>query len=318
MAKAAGVAASTVSLVMNKKGYVSDATRKKVEAAMEKLNYIPSEVARNLALNRTNTIGVIMPSVSHPFFGEVIEEIETALYNYNYKMMLCCTQHKRNGEPTFVDMLKRRTMDGIIMGAHSIDVSLYANLTQPVIAFDRYINDQIPIVHCDHSLGGKMAAEVFLQHGCQHVVEIVGYQGIRTPAHEFHATAAEQLRNSGVRVDVAELPWNAFNYQIYSAVAQKLFAQYSHVDGILGADLSIAACMHVAAATGIRVPEELKLLAYDGTAVTRMGSQPITAVRQPIAELAELAVSKIVKMVNGEQDNRPWTIAPKMLPGATV
>lgn len=67
VAKEAGVAASTVSLVMNKKGYVSEATRAKVEAAMAKLNYVPSEMARNLSLNRTNTIGVIMPSLSHPF-----------------------------------------------------------------------------------------------------------------------------------------------------------------------------------------------------------------------------------------------------------
>ena len=123
VAREAGVAASTVSLVMNKKGYVSEATRAKVEAAMKKLNYVPSEMARNLSLNRTNTIGVILPSISHPFFGEVVEALEAALYEQNYKMMLCCTRHKENAEHTFVEMLKRRTMDGIIMGAHSLDVS---------------------------------------------------------------------------------------------------------------------------------------------------------------------------------------------------
>ena len=68
VAKEAGVAPSTVSLVLNKKGYVSEETRQKVEAAVEKLNYIPSEMARNLSLQRTNIIGVIVPSISIHFF----------------------------------------------------------------------------------------------------------------------------------------------------------------------------------------------------------------------------------------------------------
>lgn len=120
VAREAGVAASTVSLVLNQKGYVSEATRQKVEAAMKKLNYIPSEVARNLSLSRTQTIGVILPSLSHPFFGELAEELEAALYHLDYKMMICCTHAKENSERDFVDMLRRRTMDGIIMGAQPI------------------------------------------------------------------------------------------------------------------------------------------------------------------------------------------------------
>lgn len=317
VAKEAGVAASTVSLVMNKKGYVSEATRQKVEAAMKKLKYVPSEVARNLSLSRTNTIGVIMPSVSHPFFGEVIEALEAALYDQNCKMMLCCTQHKENGERTFVDMLKRRTMDGIIMGAHSLDVSLYADVQQPIVAFDRYLNDRIPIVHCNHKKGGQLAAERFLAHGCRHIVEVIGYQGVQTPANEYHFNAADILHAHGVKVDVVEMPWNAFDYPSFAAAAQQLFQQYPDVDGVLGADLAIAACLHVAAAMGRRVPDDLRLLAYDGTAVTRMGLEPITAVRQPIRELAELSVRKVLQMVNGTYEDGPWVIDPFILDGNT-
>lgn len=128
---------------------------------MEKLNYIPSEMARNLSLQRTNIIGVIVPSISHPFFSELAEALETELYSLGYKMMLCCTKYKENSERKFIEMLKRQTMDGIIMGAHSLDVSIYEGLKEPVIAFDRYLNDNIPIVHCDHCTGGRLAAEAF-------------------------------------------------------------------------------------------------------------------------------------------------------------
>ena len=91
VAKLAGVSTSTVSLVLNHKGYVSEATRAKVESAVEKLQYVPSEVGRNLSLNRTNLIGVIIPDVAHPFFAALLHEIEIALYDLGYKTMICST-----------------------------------------------------------------------------------------------------------------------------------------------------------------------------------------------------------------------------------
>ena len=75
VAKLANVSPSTVSLVLNNKGYVSEATRAKVQAAVKELNYVPSEVARNLSLNRTNIIGVIIPDIAHPFFAALLHEI---------------------------------------------------------------------------------------------------------------------------------------------------------------------------------------------------------------------------------------------------
>ena len=65
------------------------------------------------------------------------------------------------------------------------------------------------------------------------------------------------------------------------------------------------------------MPEDVKLLAYDGTLITQMGTKPLTAIRQPIKELAELTVRKLIAMINGEQDLQPWTIAPSFQPGST-
>lgn len=76
VAKAAGVSLSTVSLVVNNTGYVSADMRAKVESAMRQLNYIPNELARNLYRNRTNTIGVIMPTIAHPFFSTLTAHLQ--------------------------------------------------------------------------------------------------------------------------------------------------------------------------------------------------------------------------------------------------
>ena len=317
VAKEAGVAPSTVSLVLNKKGYVSEETRLKVEAAVEKLNYIPSEMARNLSLQRTNIIGVIVPSISHPFFSELAEALETELYSLGYKMMLCCTKYKENSERKFIEMLKRQTMDGIIMGAHSLDVSIYEGLKEPVVAFDRYLNDNIPIVHCDHCAGGRLAAEAFLQHDCHHVIGIEGYQGVHTPANDYHKVFHETMGQHGVTTDILEMPWNAFTYEDFLATAEKLFEEYQDIDGIFGSDMAIASCMRVATQRGYRIPQDIKMVAYDGTGMTQTGIQPITAVRQPIEKLAAIAARKVVSKVKGTKDNLPWVLKPRLLRGET-
>lgn len=317
VAKEAGVAASTVSLVLNKKGYVSEETRLKVEAAVKKLNYIPSEMARNLSLQRTNIIGVIVPSISHPFFSELAEALETELYSLGYKMMLCCTKYKENSERKFIEMLKRQTMDGIIMGAHSLDVSIYEGLKEPVIAFDRYLNDNIPIVHCDHCTGGRLAAEAFLQHDCHHVIGIEGYQGVHTPANDSQKVFHETMWQHGVITDILEMPWNAFTYEDFLVTAEKLFTEYQDIDGIFGSDMAIASCMRVATQRGYHIPQDIKMVAYDGTGMTQTGIQPITAVRQPIEKLAAIAAQKVVSKVKGTKDNLPWVLKPRLLKGET-
>lgn len=94
VAKRANVAPSTVSLVLNNTGYVSQKTREKVEEAMRELDYKPNELARNLSRNKTNIIGIIVPSLNHPFFSTFIRYAERHLYQLGYKTMVCGTANR--------------------------------------------------------------------------------------------------------------------------------------------------------------------------------------------------------------------------------
>lgn len=301
VAKLAGVAASTVSLVLNNKGYVSETTRQKVRKAMDELSYVPSDVARNLSMNRTNTIGVVIPSISHPFFGELVQALEIELFSRNYKVMLCTTMAKKNAEIEFIEMLKRKNMDGIIMGAHTMDTSIYNNLNRPVLAFDRYIGDDIPIVCSDHALGGLQAAQAMLKHNPKHVVQIIGAQNVATPAHTYHEVFQQELANHGVKVDNYEMEWNAFTMKQFDDAARHVFELYKDIDGIFTTDMPALRCLGLAASCGYSVPETLKIVSYDGTVVTETGAVPITTIRQQLDKLAELSAEAIVAMVNGTE-----------------
>ena len=85
VAKEAGLTTSTVSRVLNNRGYISDNARKKVDDAMKKLNYQPNEAARSLHNKSTNTIGLIVPHIYHPYFGKMISCLEAQAYGKGYK-----------------------------------------------------------------------------------------------------------------------------------------------------------------------------------------------------------------------------------------
>lgn len=300
VAKRAKVAKSTVSLVLNNSGYVSEETRKKVEDAIRELDYQPSQLARNLSYRRTNLVGVIIPDVSHPFYGTFLKYAEDALYRRGYKTMVCQTVERENMELEFLSMLKSQTMDGIIMGAHSLKQEEYVHLDRPVVAFDRDLGDRIPIVRADHEAGGRQAARLFLEKGCQQVVQVRGASIVSTPAHRYHTAFAETMEQGGVKVGEVEMPHNAFGEEDFARAAAQIFAEYPEADGIFGADLVVQACLKEAEARKLAVPGQLHLLAYDGTYVTRTGACQVNAIVQPIQELACSCVEKMDRLIQGQ------------------
>ena len=301
VAKLAGVSTSTVSLVLNNKGYVSAATRAKVEAAVQELHYVPSEVGRNLSLNRTNLIGVIIPDVAHPFFAALLHEIEIALYDYGYKTMICSTGEKKNAELAFLDMLRRHTMDGLIIGAHALHIEHYQHIELPVIAFDRYLCDEIPIIRADHHQGGQLAANALLKRHPHHVVQITGAPTVHTTAHEHEDIFAQVIKQASVPLDTIIMPANAFRPEDFAKAAREVFERYPDVDAISGTDLGAICALREASRRGRRCPDDLSIVAYDGTYLTRLGPQSLTAVVQPIPALGRRAAEAIVRRIRHEE-----------------
>ena len=169
VAKKAGVGVGTVSRALNGTGYVAEDTKAKILAMAAELDYQPNELARNLFRNRTGIIGIVVPDMENPFFSKLLKHMEIQLYKNGYKAMICNTIEISNREQDFIDMLRQNVMDGIITGAHSLQDYAYLNLNKPVVAMDRNLGPDIPIIHSDHKAGGRMAARLLLDAGCRNV-----------------------------------------------------------------------------------------------------------------------------------------------------
>ena len=118
VAAEAGVTSTTVSRVLNNRGYISEETREKVYSAMEKLNYMPNEMARNLSRQKSDYIGVILPSVEHPYFSKVLHWLEHYVTKHNYKIMVCISENSREKELQYIDLLYSHRVLGIVVCSH--------------------------------------------------------------------------------------------------------------------------------------------------------------------------------------------------------
>ncbi|MDO5550532.1 MAG: LacI family DNA-binding transcriptional regulator, partial [Lachnospiraceae bacterium] len=268
VAKRAGVGVGTVSRALNGTGYVAEDTKGRILAAARELDYKPNELARNLFRNRTGIIGIVVPDMENPFFSKLLKHMEIELYKNGYKALICNTIEISNREQDFIDMLKQNVMDGIITGAHSLRNDAYLNLNKPVVAMDRDLGPTIPLIHSDHAKGGRLAAELLLEAGCKNVLQFGGAFRVQTPSNNRHMEFIRVMEEAGITVRTVEMAWNMMEYDYYRRLMIQYMDIYRNVDGVFTTDVGALYCLNIAMQRGIRVPEELHIVGYDGVDMT--------------------------------------------------
>ena len=162
VAQRAGVSVTTVSRVLNKRGYISQEMHDKIYATMEELNYQPNEVARSLTRRRTKIIGLLVPSVDDPYFGEVVNQLILAAMRHGYKVMIYASDGQNDRALEYVGMLKANQVDGIIISLRSRELDALLDDNLPVVSFERIKVGRLPTVLCDNHMGGRIGVMVEL------------------------------------------------------------------------------------------------------------------------------------------------------------
>lgn len=322
VAKKAGVSLSTVSLVVNGTGYVSEEMRARVEAAMRALNYVPNELARNLYTGRTNLVGILVPSIRHPFFSTLTAQIQHELSGRGLRTMLCSTADVATGEVEYVNMLRRRMMDGIVMCGHtSHQTGYWTSIGRPVVAFDRYLGEGIASVCSDHVQGGLLVADMLLKAGARSVVTIGGPLaqfrdledwiseassslssgdfGTTFATVRYHLTLERELKAHGVRYEYVEAG-EVDDIRGYAEAVRRVCDRVAagEIDTVVSSDVGAAFCVQEALRRGIRIPQDLQVVAYDGTYLAGAAGMRLTAIRQDFEELGRLIADRMVGAIH--------------------
>ena len=257
VAKEAGVSVTTVSRVMNDRGYISEKTRKRVYDAMEKIGYHPNELAKNFFRQKTNIIGLILPDISISFYAE---------------------------ETKYINMLQRNKVDGIIIGSHTLEIEDYLKIDMPIVALDRYLGENIPIVSADHIQGGILAANHLINCGCKNVVQFSGTNVLNSSANKRHISFEKVMDDNKVTVHTIEMELNTFSKEQNLHYIDYMFNNYKDIDGVFTTDNMAI----------------LKIIGYDGTESSELFIPTLTTIKQPIKEICIDVVNKLIKLINNE------------------
>lgn len=311
VAEKAGVSKTTVSRVLNNRGYISEKTRKKVHDAIEELNYQPNEIARSLFINKTFIIGLIFPTTTNPFYGQLIFHLENISESLGYKVLLCNSLGREDKEREYLRMLQRHQVDGIISGAHNRGIEEYNNSSLPIVAIDRYLSEDIPVVSSDNYDGGKKATQLLIEKGCKQIIHINGSPELETPAN---------LRKKAYEDVMKKNQLHPITYINQNNYIERLFNENPNVDGIFASDDLIAAqVVREAKKRNINIPNDLKVIGYDGTEIAELLISELSTIQQPIKEMAELAIKLLMSQINGESLSQiEWQLPIKLIEGETT
>lgn len=320
VANIAGVSPTTVSRVLNNRGYISEETRKKVYDAMEEINYYPNDIARALLNNRTYFIGVIVPTVTSPFHGEVVSYVEHYLSEKKYKTLLCNSMNKVDVEISYIDMLRRNQVDGMIVGTHNkgSDIDAYANCNMPIVAIDRYLGENIPIVSCDNYAAGQMATRHLIEKGCRNILCIRGDSKLKMPGNDRSKAYLDETSKAGLDQLILEVPF-VNKHSDKKKLIEKMLTDNPQIDGIFAGDDSLAIiAFNIAKEKGISVPKNLKIIGVDGTQKVLELVPELTTIQQSSKLIAKVAVEKLIDMIDGKKVDSSTNLSVKLIEGKTT
>ncbi len=311
----AKVGVGTVSRVLNSSGSVKESTRRKVEAAMKELNYIPNAYARGLKMNKTNTVALIIPTIWHPFFSEFAYYVESNLAEHKYKMLLCNSDVSSDKELEYIQMVQENKVDGIIGITYS-DLDNFVSSHLPFVTIDRHFKEETVCVTSDNFHAGQLAVEKLVEKGCKKL----GYVGTHsrfpsetTKRRDGFEAQAEQMGVPYAIYD-GEDPVMEFKQEI-----RTFFEKNPDVDGVFThTDFIALDILEVLDELKRKVPEEVQIIGCDGIKMEAGRKQFLSTIRQPVDLMAKAAVEKIIQVIDGEPVKTKITLPVHYLEGSTT
>lgn len=307
IAKYAGASVTTVSRVINNSGYVSAATRFRVEQAIADLAFTPSASARRMRSGSSRMVGVVLPALDVPFFGILAHVIERELFRRGLQALICCTDESADQEAQYISMLLSQQVDGVLAASVLEDSAQYQRLVDagvPIVAIDRALPGlSVKRVAADHHLGGRMMAEHLLGLGHRRFA-VIGAPQHSPPVQARVQGAVQRLAEAGLGAQVVLGP--AHDFDACRALAAGILTGGERPTALIGTtDIAAIGAVHAAIGAGLSVPGEISVIGFDDLPESRYVLPALTTIAQPLREIGTQAVAQLVAQMAGEEITLP-------------
>lgn len=324
IARLSGASISTVSRVVNTSGYVSEATRARVEKAIADLGYRPNAGARMMRSGRSHLIGLLVPSIKVDFFGRLVHRLERGLFSKGYQSIICSTAEDANHEAEYVDMLSAQQVDGVLVASVGGAAAAFAKLKEagvPIIALDRPIEGLGAMsVRSDHFGGGEIAANHLIDLGHRDIA-VLGAPAQSLPVQLRASGAAQACVARGLDAPKITLG-DDHTVQSCAELAHRVLSHARRPTAIVAiSDIAAIGILHAARVLGIAIPQDLSVTGFDDSPLASYVFPPLTTVAQPIDLIAQEAIFALLGMIQSPEATQaadivvPLTLQPRQSTG---
>ncbi|MRN56341.1 LacI family DNA-binding transcriptional regulator [Paenibacillus monticola] len=316
VAERAGVSKSTVSQFLSKRyNYMSLDTKRKVEQAIEELNYIPNEVARSLKHKKTFIVGVISSTILSKFTTEVVRAIEDECQLEGVQVIVCNTDDDSLKEKNYVQSMIARQVDGLIIFPTEENKKLYVSLVKngyPFVFVDRKIDEiSVDTVLLNNEKASELAVETFAQHNHENIGIITFPLGKKTITTRIERLSGyrKTLENHGLPVNEDYIKSGRLDEM------PDLIGELFHMDNpptaiIATNDMILEQVLIYAKNNRLTIPNDFSLIGVDDVSFAAFYNPPITTVSQPSFEMGKRSARLLLDKINrkGQEDEAPSEI----------
>ncbi len=292
VAREAGVALGTVSRVVNGQ-QVGEEFRSRVDEAIERLGYHYNASGRTLRTGNTNTIAFIIPNTVNPYFAMLVHHVNMALEKRDYRMLLCFTEYDRNRELEFIQMARQNQVAGVIALTYNPTLTIPADV--PFVTIDRFFSTSVPCIASDNFGGGYLAAHKLKEFGCRRVAFLrVGSRITNEPSKrkDGFVSACVEL---GLPFEVMALEDDQPLERMSEFLLEHMENGRLSFDGLfVGTDSLAWQIIQFLQHQGIRVPEDVQVIGFDGIRMFGDQKYVLSTIVQPVQEIAEACVSTVL------------------------
>lgn len=307
VAKQANVSKSTVSQFLNKRyDYMSDETKIRIEEAINKLGYKPNIIARSLKQKSTSTIGVIVANILHAFSTQVIRAIEDTCHEQDFHIIVCNADDDSEKEKRYIDMLRAKQVDGLIIFPTAENVDMYKSLVReeyPIVFMDRNVPElAIPSIMLDNEKAASLAVQHFIDQGYERVGMITtSVRNVTTRIERINGFK-NTLQKNGLTIQNKYIQSVEVN-QIQMALKAMLSLEAPPQAILAGNDMALMEILKYIKENNMEIPSDLALIGIDDVSFASFYNPSLTTVAQPTFKMGAEAANVLLQKIRNQEGN---------------
>lgn len=309
VAKAAGVSRQTVSRVINDRGEISPDTRQRVLEVIQHLGYYPNRAARGLVIQRTNTMGLVIPDITNPFFSEVARGVQDLARAKDHNVIMSSTDEKPAETLQTLRSLAAQAVDGIIIFPHPLsndDLKSFADSFHPIVTINLpFEHPNVSGLMVNNYHGAVVAMNYLIEQGHTAIAMLAGNSAspekIRRIRGYYDALAAHGL---AVRMDWV-IPLSPSMVEGRQATHQ-LLTTHPQITAIFAYnDLLALGALRACHELGRRVPQDCAVVGFDNIQLASMVTPSLTTVHYDKYDVGQKAVARLFEMMENPDGEYP-------------